>query len=145
MVQQKIFLNNTPPLPAKCASCNNDFKAADAAIDFGANLDYYGAILLCKHCIVNAAGLVDLIPVAKLVQSSSDLMTAQAVIATLQQKVQALESLVSVYLSDPDFSISALLDATSDFSLFDLLAQGPDEVTRSGEASKSESSESATG
>lgn len=145
MVQQKIFLNNTPPLPAKCAACNNDFKAADAAIDFGSDLDYYGAILLCKHCVINAAALVDLVPVAKLVQTSTDLMVAQSVVSSLTQKVRALESLATVYLSDPDFSIDSLFSANFDLSLFERYTQGSNAVAASGESNERESSQSVAG
>ena len=145
MAQEKIFINNTPPLPAKCAACNNDFKPGAVAIDFGAQLDYYGAILLCEFCIVNAGKLCGMVPVARLDACINALHVASDELLEANRKNRILESFVAAYFSDPDFSIDSLLASHPDLSLLEELAS--QQPASSGQTSDSESgiTEPATG
>lgn len=145
MSSERIFINNTPPLPAKCVVCNNDFKPGKFAIDFNASLDYYGAILLCEYCIVNAAELVGMIPVAKFDLAESQ--ATQAINSSLEanRKIRILESFVAAYFGNSEFSLDSFLSAHPDLSLLEELAER--ELASSGQTTgeSAESAQSVTG
>lgn len=49
------FIEPPFPLPGKCAVCGN---ARRPVVDFGATVDYYGAVLICEACIIQAFSLL---------------------------------------------------------------------------------------
>lgn len=143
MVQGKIFINNAPPLPAKCAVCNNDFKPnGPRAIDFGTDLDYYGAILICELCMTNAAELIELVPVARYNEVEGNLNVAAELLVIANRKNRILESFVAAYFSDPDFSIDSLLSAHPDLSILEELAGASNPIGPSRESDESGFTES---
>lgn len=55
-------LDGPVALPGKCAVCGG---VKGKFVDFGLDLDFYGAVIFCVPCIVAAAEVVDLIPGSK--------------------------------------------------------------------------------
>lgn len=49
------FLDRPSVLPGKCAVCGSVERPV---VDFGMQLDFYGAVLLCVDCIKEAASLI---------------------------------------------------------------------------------------
>src|SRR6476469_10518841 len=63
-------LDRPAALPGKCAVCGNVERPV---LDFGLDLDFYGAVVICLECVTSAAEIVGLVPrerldVAQLVQ-----------------------------------------------------------------------------
>lgn len=94
----KFTFNENPPLPAKCISCFNDFKPGRPAIDWGMSLDFYGAVLFCSDCILNAAtSLLDLCPVAERDSAVAEVEALQAELIETKDKVEAYANLFDAY------------------------------------------------
>src|SRR5690606_24387393 len=96
--------------------CHTPSKGTTKFIDFGADLDFYGAILICEFCVVNAAeSLGTLVSVAKWQLEESMRLMAYKGMAELREKVSALEHLIAAYGFDrhldfdPDSSIDSPL------------------------------------
>ena len=138
MTQEKIFINNNPPLPAQCVVCYRTFKQGTVFLDFGMNVEFYGAILMCDDCITNAGTLIGLIPVAKADQTTLEWVTATDALVQANKKVRILESFVAAYSSDPDVTLDSFLASAPSLSLFDELEEGYDGDKSSGKVSKSE-------
>ena len=119
----KITLTTTPALPSKCVVCNNDAKSTVPHIDFGTSLDYYGAITICSYCIVNAAELVGMIPVAKFTMAEDQANAAIKSLSNANRRVRVLELLVAEYTSNPNFSIDSWIDSNPDVTLFEWAEQ----------------------
>ncbi len=117
MTSDKMFVTKAPALPSKCAVCYTQAKGQQDFIDFGASIDYYGAILICELCIVNAAKLVGFVSEADSLKAESDSTVAKAETIALRLKVQTLESLVASYVTDPDFDLNTLFNNVSDLPL----------------------------
>ena len=113
----KMFLTKTPALPSKCAVCYTDAKGIKDFIDFGSSLDYYGAILICSDCIVNAAELVDMVPVARDLERENRIqkMSERYVIAL--EKVAALEHIVRAYDIGSDSGSASGTDPSVDVQI----------------------------
>lgn len=118
MSSDKIFVTKTPAMPSHCAVCYTQAKGNQDFIDFGASLDFYGAILICDLCIVNAALLVGYIPVAKFELAENQANAAITAHLEASKKVRILESFIAAYTSDPEFSIDSLLNSNPELSLF---------------------------
>jgi len=61
----RVALTTAPMLPSKCVICAKDADGIVQFIDFAADLDYYGAIVICEHCVRECIELLDA-PVAAL-------------------------------------------------------------------------------
>lgn len=144
MTSQKMFITNSPALPARCVVCYSDAKSNQSFIDFGMQLDFYGAILICDLCMVNAAELVGFIPVAKFLETQQENRKLASSLFTANAKVKILESFVASYLSDPEFSFDAMLSANPDLSLFEGLTDSDDAGSDVRETDESGLTESST-
>jgi hypothetical protein len=110
MSSEKIQITTTPALPSQCAVCHTHAKGVTRFIDFGSDIDYYGAIVICELCVVNAAeNLGTMVPVAKFEMAEGQATTAINSLLNANRKIQVLESLVSTYMSDPDFNLDSYL------------------------------------
>lgn len=111
MSSEKIQVTTTPALPSLCAVCHTHAKGVTRFIDFGSDIDYYGAIVICELCIVNAAEtLGTLVPVAKYDQA---VVSGQGYFDRLvaeKEKVKALESLIAAYGFDRHVDFGPLAD-----------------------------------
>jgi hypothetical protein len=138
MSSEKIQITTTPALPSQCAVCHTHAKGVTRFIDFGSDIDFYGAIVICELCIVNAAEeLGTLVPVAKWKLEESMRLLAYEEMASLREKVKALESLIASYGFDRH--ISAVANSGSD----DPLPLGEaDEGSTNGSDQESSQSES---
>lgn len=54
-----------PPLPGTCVVCNKSANGETRFLDFGAQLDFYGAILMCEDCGKELVDILDFVPVAQ--------------------------------------------------------------------------------
>lgn len=98
MSQEKIQVTTTPALPSKCAVCQTMAKGITRFIDFGEDLDFYGAIVICELCVVNAAEqLGTLVPVAKFKSAEATADNFLQRLREANEKVDALESLIAAY------------------------------------------------
>lgn len=144
MTQEKIFINNNPPLPAQCVVCYRSFKQGTVFVDFSMNVEFYGAILMCDDCITGAALLLGHVPVAKLDTAKTSADLAATMYVEANQKVRILESFVASYISDPDFTLDSFLAANPSLSLFDELEAGHDGDEPVAKGSESEFTEPVT-
>lgn len=98
MSSEKIQITTTPALPSQCAVCHTHAKGVTRFIDFGSDIDFYGAIVICELCIVNAAeSLGTLVPVAKFNLAASTRDDLRSALLDEKEKVKALESLIASY------------------------------------------------
>lgn len=95
----------TPELePGKCCLCG----AADSDrqyVDFGFQLDWYGAVYFCTHCFVEAAETVGFIPTQKLISNSERLGQLLEMNQTLIDEYRSFRDAVRAILRDCKCSI----------------------------------------
>ncbi len=85
------------PLPADCIACGRKSDGSNEFVDLTKDIDYYGAILLCRNCAEEIGSVVGLTDSDELDTTQSLLNTYAATNVELQDKVEALESVVFAY------------------------------------------------
>jgi hypothetical protein len=61
------LVTGTPQcLPAKCVICGTPGDKDSKFIDTGWDIDFYGVVYFCMNCIVEAASVLDFVPVDQL-------------------------------------------------------------------------------
>jgi len=140
----KMFVTKTPASPSKCVVCYTDAKGETDFIDFGTDLDYYGAILICQYCIVNAAELVGMVPVARVEAAELNEAVAKYDVADFKKKVKTLEHLINTYgfgtVPDDTAGDATLFDSPPSAEISDDFGDPVD----GGKGEKSKSSQSST-
>lgn len=48
-----------PALPSSCVICNKSANGEFEFVDWGVNVDYYGALTICQYCVINVLELFD--------------------------------------------------------------------------------------
>lgn len=85
-----VSITDSPALPAKCISCNNDHALLNVPfVDLGMSMDYYGALTICKWCVFEAARLLD--------YRVEDILLRDTAVAELQEKNEALLAELETY------------------------------------------------
>lgn len=103
-----LSITDSPALPAKCISCNNDHAILRVPfVDFGMSMDYYGALNICKWCAFEAARLLD--------YRVEDILLRDTAVAELQEKNEALLAELEKYRGVVD-SLSSLRPGLADWS-----------------------------
>lgn len=103
-----LSVTNSPALPAKCISCNNDHAILNVPfVDFGMSLDFFGALAICKWCVFEAAKLLE--------YRVEDISLRDTAVAELQQKNEALLAELEEYRGVVD-SLSVLRPGITDRS-----------------------------
>lgn len=65
MTQSKLTFTTNPALPCTCIVCSKPANGETQFLDFGASLDWYGAIIICIECAREVAQVIDYHPVAQ--------------------------------------------------------------------------------
>jgi hypothetical protein len=104
------ILERPSALPGKCAVCGAVDKPV---IDFGFDLDYYGAVYFCVECIIEAASLLgmvkgELLETAQLVQQNHNdqLIEAGAAVDDFVNRVSSLYNDFTAHLNGTSPSVS---------------------------------------
>jgi hypothetical protein len=87
------FIDN-PPLPSKCVVCSNDWMPHKRFIDFGASVDYYGAILICEDCAINLVDLLGFEDKTVAIAYKEKYENREKVLAMQRKKIEDLEHVV---------------------------------------------------
>ena len=145
MNQEKIQITTTPALPSQCAVCHTHAKGVTRFIDFGSDIDFYGAIVICELCVVNAAeSLGTMVPVAKYENEKNLKSSLHDAWMTEKEKVKALESIIAAYGFDRHIDSSANSGSDLPLPLGETDEDNSGKVDSKSKPSKSGSSEPAT-
>lgn len=119
----RIQMTLSPMLPATCAVCNRSANNEVRFIDFAKNLDYYGAIVICESCIVEAAELFDCAPVALANHLAEEVESLREILQEVQENnVRLNTTLDSLLLLRPNLfsdDSTATEPDSEDSSLFE--------------------------
>lgn len=111
----RIQVTKYPPLPHTCIVCNFSADGKREFLDWGVNLDYYGAVVVCSECATSVGLAADMVPVSRLNEAVTKLISQENKTAELIKENGELratiDSLVGVR---PDLS-----DRISDESAVD--------------------------
>jgi hypothetical protein len=99
----KFQILTTVPLPRYCVACRMGADGRNQFVDLTMDLDYYGAVLLCRNCaeeIARVVGFESTAIIADKLLNHSELIEK---LADAELKVQVLENVVFTYgiSSDP--------------------------------------------
>lgn len=94
------LLDKPVAMPGKCSVCGSVEREV---LDFGLDVEFYGAVVICVSCLTEAAGLLDMVP-------GSKLRTARLVQQAHVQEVNEAGEVASEYAA----RISSLLSEFTD-------------------------------
>lgn len=98
----RVALTTSPMLPSKCVVCTKDADGTTQFADFAADLDYYGAIVICEHCVRECIELLDA-PVAEL---RAKLVAKEEEFEALQNEYRELRTVINTINSYRESSIA---------------------------------------
>ena len=98
--QSKFQLITVAPLPSDCVACGSKSIGSNEFVDLTKDIDYYGAILLCKNCAVEVAELLGFIDSKDADDARLEAERLTENYWELKDKVEALEHLVFTYRLD---------------------------------------------
>lgn len=67
LLERVRLIKGTPPCsPGFCVVCRNPGDQDSKFIDFGFDIDFYGVVYFCEHCICQVLTLLDYVPTNEL-------------------------------------------------------------------------------
>lgn len=101
----KIQVVFHPALPATCAVCRKSADGNTRFMDFQADLDYYGAILLCEDCAKEMLTLLKFVPVTEVEERNAQIEFLHTRVQETQAENERLNSALDAILRvRPDLS-----------------------------------------
>lgn len=85
-------LDNPILAPGTCCLCGSAGGDGRKFIDFGKQLDWFGAVYFCSHCIAEVARSIGFIPVAAFDQLYSENRDLQIAFDQLKAKYESMDS-----------------------------------------------------
>jgi len=119
----KFQLLTIVPLPADCVACGRKSDGSNEFVDLTKDIDYYGAILLCRECAEEIAVTVNFVKEqdAELDAIRVENTLLEEIILSYDEKVQALERVVFAYGID---ALAAFSEPTSGMVAIEIKEQG---------------------
>lgn len=107
----KIQATLTPMLPATCVACRKSANGVTKFLDFQADVDYYGAIVICEDCAREMLDVLGFVPVA-LVESLRDRLEIQKIeLNTVREENERLRGAFdSILVVRPDIDVPVCMD-----------------------------------
>ncbi len=104
--QSRIKVLETPILaPGTCSLCGSAGDGKRTFIDFGKQLDWYGAVYFCSECICEASLAIGYIPVASFEKLHNDHRALQIELDQLVKRHEAVSNALSILLANSNVSV----------------------------------------
>jgi hypothetical protein len=112
-MMSRIQVLDTPIMsPGVCTICGSDGGDGRKFIDYGHQLDWYGAVYFCSFCIKECATAVKFIPVESFDQLHTDFRELQVKHDKLLKENEALRNAISTLLDGSNTVVSSDLSSS---------------------------------
>jgi hypothetical protein len=114
--------------PGVCCVCKHPGGGDRFFVDFGFQLDWYGAVYFCSECIIELSSAVGFVPNARLKNSEEKLLSASTALLATEKSFESYRDATRTILRDCRCGDRALLDGG--------IVHHPESSNASGEAER---------